>query len=139
MKIMILKPLEIIGITAQKIGQGDLSVNASVGSTDEIGNLALRMNEMIQGFLGVILLYTIKELLHASIPRFRDSSKLMEVCQHCIGMCIPRCNSKNRMCLRSQTSIPSEIPRSAGGLYPSPEACQPPTSSSSTMQGWMGG
>ena len=49
MKIMVLKPLEIIGSTAQKIGQGDLSVNADVGSTDEIGTLALRMNEMIQG------------------------------------------------------------------------------------------
>jgi len=49
MKIMVLNPLEIIGDTAQKIGQGDLSVNASVGSKDEIGILAQRMNEMIQG------------------------------------------------------------------------------------------
>ncbi len=49
MKMVIIQPLLIIGATADKIGRGDLTANASVKSEDEIGNLADRINTMIQG------------------------------------------------------------------------------------------
>ncbi len=49
MRITILKPLDIIGGVADKIGAGDLSVNAKVKSQDEIGLLAKRINAMIKG------------------------------------------------------------------------------------------
>ena len=49
MRITVLKPLDIIGGVADKIGSGDLSVNAQVKSQDEIGILAQRINAMIKG------------------------------------------------------------------------------------------
>ena len=49
MRITVLKPLDIIGGVADKIGAGDLSVNARVKSQDEIGVLAQRINTMIKG------------------------------------------------------------------------------------------
>ena len=49
MKITVLKPLDIIGGVADKVKGGDLSVNAAVQSGDEIGILAKRINDMIQG------------------------------------------------------------------------------------------
>ena len=49
MKLVVVQPLLIIGATADKIGKGDLTVNASVKSEDEIGGLADRINTMIQG------------------------------------------------------------------------------------------
>ena len=49
MRITVLKPLDIIGGVADKIGAGDLSVNARVKSQDEIGILAQRINAMIKG------------------------------------------------------------------------------------------
>ena len=49
MRITVLKPLDIIGSVADKIGAGDLSVNARVKSQDEIGVLAQRINAMIKG------------------------------------------------------------------------------------------
>ena len=49
MRITILKPLDIIGDVADKIGAGDLSVNAHIKSQDEIGVLATRINGMIKG------------------------------------------------------------------------------------------
>ena len=49
MRITILKPLDIIGDVADKIGSGDLSVNANVKSLDEIGVLAKRINAMVKG------------------------------------------------------------------------------------------
>ena len=48
-KITVLKPLDIIGGVADKIGMGDLSVTAKVKSEDEIGVLAKRINSMIKG------------------------------------------------------------------------------------------
>ena len=47
MRATVLKPLEIIGGVADKIGEGDLSVHAQVKSQDEIGVLAQRINKMI--------------------------------------------------------------------------------------------
>ena len=38
MRITVLKPLDIIGEVADKIGEGDLSVHAEVKSQDEIGD-----------------------------------------------------------------------------------------------------
>ena len=49
MRITVLKPLDIIGGVADKIGEGDLSVQAKVKSQDEIGVLAQRINKMIKG------------------------------------------------------------------------------------------
>ncbi|MDP6936872.1 MAG: adenylate/guanylate cyclase domain-containing protein [Candidatus Marinimicrobia bacterium] len=49
MKATVLKPLDIIGGVADKIGEGDLSVHARVKSQDEIGILAQRINKMIKG------------------------------------------------------------------------------------------
>jgi len=49
MRATVLKPLDIIGGVADKIGEGDLSVMAKVKSQDEIGVLAQRINKMIKG------------------------------------------------------------------------------------------
>ena len=49
MKIVVLRPLTVIGETTQEIGQGNLGVSAEVSSKDEIGTLALQINNMIQG------------------------------------------------------------------------------------------
>ena len=49
MRITVIKPLDIIGGVADKIGSGDLSVQARVKSQDEIGILAKRINAMIKG------------------------------------------------------------------------------------------
>ncbi len=49
MRVTVLKPLDIIGGVADKIGEGDLSVQAKVKSQDEIGVLAQRINKMIKG------------------------------------------------------------------------------------------
>jgi adenylate cyclase len=49
MRITVIKPLDIIGGVADKIGSGDLSVQARVKSQDEIGVLARRINAMVKG------------------------------------------------------------------------------------------
>ena len=49
MRATVIKPLDIIGGVADKIGEGDLSVHAKVKSQDEIGVLAQRINKMING------------------------------------------------------------------------------------------
>ena len=49
MKYTVIKPLDIIGNVADKIGSGDLSVQARVKSQDEIGILANRINAMVKG------------------------------------------------------------------------------------------
>ena len=49
MRMTVLQPLDIIGGVADKVKEGDLSVNAAVQSGDEIGILAKRINDMIQG------------------------------------------------------------------------------------------
>ncbi|SVD55454.1 uncharacterized protein METZ01_LOCUS408308, partial [marine metagenome] len=49
MRITVLKPLDIIGGVADKIGAGDLSAQAKIKSQDEIGVLAQRINAMIKG------------------------------------------------------------------------------------------
>ena len=49
MRATVLKPLDVIGGVADKIGEGDLSVHAQVESQDEIGVLAQRINKMIKG------------------------------------------------------------------------------------------
>ena len=49
MRLTVIKPLDIIGGVADKIGSGDLSVQARVKSQDEIGILAKRINAMIKG------------------------------------------------------------------------------------------
>jgi len=49
MRLTVIKPLDIIGGVVDKIGSGDLSVQARVKSQDEIGILAKRINAMIKG------------------------------------------------------------------------------------------
>lgn len=49
MKTVVVKPINVIGEVASKVGEGDLSVRAEILSQDEIGHLAHRMNEMIKG------------------------------------------------------------------------------------------
>lgn len=49
MKRMVVHPIGNIGDVAQKVGEGDFSVTANVRSSDEIGELALRINEMVVG------------------------------------------------------------------------------------------
>ncbi len=49
MRATVLKPLDVIGGVADKIGEGDLSVHAQVKSQDEIGVLAERINKIIKG------------------------------------------------------------------------------------------
>ncbi|MFQ6674000.1 MAG: adenylate/guanylate cyclase domain-containing protein [Fidelibacterota bacterium] len=49
MKIVVVKPLTIIGGTVRQVGEGNLAVSADVSSRDEIGILARQINAMIQG------------------------------------------------------------------------------------------
>jgi adenylate cyclase len=49
MKRVVVHPIGNIGDVAQRVGEGDFSVTATVRSKDEIGDLALRINEMIVG------------------------------------------------------------------------------------------
>ena len=47
MRSVVLKPVLGIGDVASRVGQGDFSAQASVGSLDEIGRLASRINQMV--------------------------------------------------------------------------------------------
>jgi adenylate cyclase len=49
MRTVVIKPVQAIGNIADRIGKGDLSARAELDSEDEIGKLAVRMNEMVQG------------------------------------------------------------------------------------------
>ncbi len=49
MKSVVVKPVQAIEQVASRVGAGDFSVLAPVRSRDEIGSLALRINEMVQG------------------------------------------------------------------------------------------
>jgi adenylate cyclase len=49
MKSVVVNPVQAIEKVASKVGAGDFSVLAPVRSSDEIGSLALRINEMVQG------------------------------------------------------------------------------------------
>ena len=49
MRTVVVRPVQAIEGVAHRVGQGDFSVQADVGSRDEIGNLARRINEMVQG------------------------------------------------------------------------------------------
>ena len=49
MRTVVVKPVQMIERVASLVGGGDFSVQATVGSLDEIGNLARRINEMVQG------------------------------------------------------------------------------------------
>ena len=49
MKSLIVNPVKGIERVARRVGEGDLSVQASVTSSDEIGNLGLSINEMVLG------------------------------------------------------------------------------------------
>jgi adenylate cyclase len=49
MRTVVVRPVQLIEGVAQRVGKGDLSANADVSSKDEIGNLARRINEMVQG------------------------------------------------------------------------------------------
>ena len=68
MRITVIKPLDIIGGVADKIGSGDLSVQARVKSEDEIGILARRINAMVKG---------LQERLH--LTKFVSDEALKEV------------------------------------------------------------
>lgn len=46
---VVVKPVKMIEHVAQRVGAGDFTVQAPVVSKDEIGNLARRINEMVQG------------------------------------------------------------------------------------------
>lgn len=49
MNAVVVKPVKMIEGVAQRVGTGDFTVQAPVVSKDEIGNLAQRINEMVQG------------------------------------------------------------------------------------------
>jgi adenylate cyclase len=49
MKSVVVNPVQAIEKVASKVGAGDFTVLAPVGSRDEIGSLAMRINEMVQG------------------------------------------------------------------------------------------
>lgn len=49
MQSVVVKPVQVIEQVATRVGEGDFSVHAQVASRDEIGNLAKRINEMVQG------------------------------------------------------------------------------------------
>jgi adenylate cyclase len=49
MKAMVVKPVQDIGRVAERVGSGDFTVRAPVRSSDEIGNLGQRINDMIGG------------------------------------------------------------------------------------------
>lgn len=49
MNTVVVKPVRMIEQVASRVGEGDFTVQAHVKSKDEIGNLAKRINEMIQG------------------------------------------------------------------------------------------
>ncbi|MEX2090174.1 MAG: adenylate/guanylate cyclase domain-containing protein, partial [Bacteroidota bacterium] len=49
MNSVVVSPVKLIESVASKVGEGDFSVQAHVGSQDEIGTLAKRINEMILG------------------------------------------------------------------------------------------
>ncbi|MBI3788642.1 MAG: HAMP domain-containing protein, partial [Ignavibacteriales bacterium] len=49
MNSVVVKPVQIIEGVASRVGGGDFSAQANVASRDEIGVLALRINEMVQG------------------------------------------------------------------------------------------
>ncbi len=49
MRTVVVKPVQLIEGVANRVGHGDLSVEAMVSSDDEIGRLAARINEMVQG------------------------------------------------------------------------------------------
>jgi adenylate cyclase len=48
-KLVVLNPLNVIGTTVGAVGDGNLAVSAQISSRDEIGELAGRINMMIQG------------------------------------------------------------------------------------------
>lgn len=48
-KRVVVKPVQVIEAVASRVGSGDLSVRADVASLDEIGVLAGRINDMVQG------------------------------------------------------------------------------------------
>lgn len=49
MNSVVITPVKLIEGVASKVGEGDFSVQARVGSQDEIGTLANRINDMIRG------------------------------------------------------------------------------------------
>ncbi|MBI3585501.1 MAG: HAMP domain-containing protein [Ignavibacteriales bacterium] len=49
MNSVVVKPVQIIEGVASRVGKGDFSAHANVASSDEIGTLALRINDMVQG------------------------------------------------------------------------------------------
>lgn len=49
MNSVVVKPVKTIEDVASRIGNGDFTAQATVGSLDEIGKLAERINEMVQG------------------------------------------------------------------------------------------
>lgn len=49
MKLVVVKPINVIGEAAMEVGRGNFSAAADVHSNDEIGDLAKRFNAMIQG------------------------------------------------------------------------------------------
>ncbi len=49
MRTVVVKPLQSIERIASRVGEGDFSLQATVHSSDEIGTLARRINDMVQG------------------------------------------------------------------------------------------
>lgn len=49
LRMTVLVPVRTIGTAADQIGDGDLNVHIPVGSDDEVGRLADRINEMVSG------------------------------------------------------------------------------------------
>ncbi|MFZ4620728.1 MAG: adenylate/guanylate cyclase domain-containing protein [Bacteroidota bacterium] len=49
MKAVVVNPIGTIGNVVRQVGNGDFSVSTNVSSNDEIGDLGLRINEMIIG------------------------------------------------------------------------------------------
>jgi len=49
MKVLVVSPVQDIGRVASRVGQGDFNTLAEINSTDEIGSLALSINDMVKG------------------------------------------------------------------------------------------
>lgn len=49
MNAVVVRPIKLIEGVASRVGAGDFTVQADVNSKDEIGSLARRINEMVQG------------------------------------------------------------------------------------------
>ncbi len=48
-KVVVVNPIDTIGKVVREVGNGNFSISTNIGSNDEIGDLGIRINEMIIG------------------------------------------------------------------------------------------